>query len=270
VFRQLWSSIYVNFIFYRRNRLLLVIVLLLGFVFLTSLIPSLLFETSTQRFGIVKTIFEFLNYFLFLFAAALGLLSASTHLRDRSIKMVATKPLPTELWLLSHFISAGLVFLVLATAAFFLGCGMLAVWEIPFQGGLVYHSIGSICSCMVLFSYLTFLSLLVHPAIAGLIVLILQEQMFYQLSLLAASGQHLVDSSFYGAALGGIQKFLYFVYTVLPVFSPFPDAVARIEASYRMESGDGLYLLGTVAYATVLALLMYLLSLSVLRRRRLV
>lgn len=266
--RRLLVGIQVNLTFYRRNRLLLVVAVLLGFIFIISLIPSFLFETSTQRFAIVTTIFQPLDFFFFLFAAALGLVAVSTHLRDRSIKMVATKPLPPELWLLSHFLSACVLFLGLATSGLLLAGSLLLVWGIPLQTGLVYLSVVTVCKCSILYAYLTFLTTLVHPAVAGLIVLILQEQTFYQLSLFAASGQRLVESGVYRVLLGAAEQALYACYSILPIYTPFPQTVARIEASYRLASGDVWSLLWTIAYTLVLAALLYLLSLAALRRRR--
>lgn len=268
--RQLLASIRVNLTFYRRNRLLLVVAVLLSFMFIISLIPSLLFETSTQRFVVITTILEPLNFFFFLFAGALGLVAVSSHLRDRSIKMVATKPLPPELWLLSHVVSASVLFAGLAGCALILAGGLLLFWEIPFQTGLVYLSVLTVCRCSIVYGYLTFLTTLVHPAVAGLIVVVLQQDTFYHLSLLAASGQRIVESGLYQALLGSVKQVLYMCYLVLPIYTPFPEEVGRIEASYRLESGDVRFLLWSVAYTLALTALLYFLSIAALRRRRLI
>ena len=268
--RQLLTCVRVNLLFYRRNRLLLLAAIVLLFIFLVSVIPSLLFETSNQRFSLVSHVFQSLNEYLFLFAAALGLLAVSSHLRDRSIKMVVTKPLPPEMWLLSHFLSAALMFVALAAGAVALSAALLWGWGIPFQAGLLYLAGVTVASCLIVFSYLTFLSSVMHPAVAGLVALTLQEATFRALSELAASGGGVVAGPIYKALLAAIQQGLYFVYAVLPSYVPFPEAVARVQASYRVETGDLGTLLLCLVYSLVLSALLFLLAVAALRRRRLI
>src|SRR2546429_1744369 len=116
--RLLWTNIRVNLKFYLRNRLLTVLALAL--IFMTGLfaIPSLLVITTGQKLAVVKQIVTQLSFFGTTFTALLGLLTVSHHLHNRSLKMVITKPCPLEVWLLAHFLSAGLVAAGLYTAVF--------------------------------------------------------------------------------------------------------------------------------------------------------
>lgn len=268
VLRQLGANVRAHLLFYRRNRLLVLIAILLAFVFLMTLVPSLLFRSSSQRFEIVKTIFETLNFFLFLFAAALGLLGVWSHLRDRSIKMVMTKPVPPELWLLSHFAAAGAVMIVLVAGNVLLTTGLFLLWDVPVQDGIVFLGLSSICRCLILFAYLTFLSVLMHPAVAGVVVLLLQQETFYQLALLTSSAREFVEAGVYRALLGAIRHGLVFVYKVLPVYEPYPETVHRIGSSFRLADGDLSTLGLTLLYTLAIAGLFYLLAVAALRRRR--
>ena len=268
--RQLAVNVRAHLVFYRRNRLLVLIAILLGFIFLMTLVPSLFFRSSSQRFEIAKMIFETLNAFVFLFAAALGLLGAWSHLRDRSIKMVMTKPVPPELWLLSHFVAAGLVMVALVAFNLLLTTGLFLLWGIPLQNGLAYLGLAAVCRCLILYAYLTFLSVLMHPAIAGVVVLLMQQETFYQLALLASSARQLAENALYQGLLGAVRHGLLFVYKVLPAYDPYPVALGRISSSFRVEAGDLATLGLTVLYSLTVSALLYLLAVASLRRRRFV
>lgn len=268
--RQLWSCTRANLLFYRRNRLLWLIAIVLGFSFLVTLVPALFFQSSSQRFEIAKIVFEYLNFFFFLFAAALGLVSVSSHLRDRSIKMVATKPVRPELWLASHFVAAAIVFSCLVLGNLAITSLLFLVWSIPPQGGLVLLAATTVCRCMILFSFLTFLSVLMHPVLAGVLALFLQDGTFYQLSTLAASAEGMTNTGWYKATLAAIKYLLLIAYKVLPVYSPHAEDFASVASSLRIESGHLLPFLWTSLYATVFSVLLYLLTVTTLRKRRLI
>jgi ABC-type transport system involved in multi-copper enzyme maturation permease subunit len=115
------ANILADFAFFRRSRLLLAFMLL--FLLLTGLqsLPPLFANSGVQSFNALQQIFSELNGFLLVLCACLGLFIISSHLRNRSLKMVFTKPCPPALWLLSAFLSAVIVslllnFVVLASA----------------------------------------------------------------------------------------------------------------------------------------------------------
>jgi ABC-type transport system involved in multi-copper enzyme maturation permease subunit len=257
-------------LFYRRNRLLWLIAIVLIFSFLVTLVPALFLRTSSQRFEIVKMIFDYLNYFYFLFAAALGLVSVSSHLRDRSIKMVMTKPVRPEIWLGSHFVAAALVFIGLVVINLMVTSTLMLVWRIPLQSGLVMLAATTACRCLILFSFLTFLSALVHPVLAGVLALLFQDGLFYQLSTLTASAQRLAESDIYKSFLAAIKYGLLIIYKVLPVYSPFQAEFSSVEQSLRVESVHLLPFLWTALYAATFSTLLFLLTAWALRNRRLI
>ena len=267
---HLWSSVRTNLLFYRRNRLLWLIAIVLVFSFLVTLVPALFLRTSSQRFEIVKTIFDYLNYFYFLFAAALGLVSVSSHLRDRSIKMVMTKPVRPEVWLGSHFIAAALVFVGLMVVNLLVTSTLMLFWGIPLQSGLIMLAATTVCRCLILFSFLTFLSVLVHPVLAGVLALLFQDGLFYQLSTLTASAQRLAESDIYRSFLAATKYGLLIVYKVLPVYSPFQEEFASVEQSLRVESVHLLPFFWTALYAATFSTLLFLLTVWALRNRRLI
>ncbi len=246
------------------------VAVVLGFSFLVSLIPALFFQSSSQRFEIAKTVFEYWNYFVFLFAAALGLISVSSHLRDRSIKMVATKPVPREIWLASHFMAASIVVVALLAGNLLLTSLLFLAWKIPLQSGLLLLAATTACRCIVLFSFLTFLSVVMHPAMAAVVALVLQDATFYQLGILTASAERMTDLSWYKALLASIKYLLLIAYKLLPVYSPYAEEFAYVASSLRAEASHLAPFLWTGVYTATFAGLLFLLTASVLGRRRLI
>src|SRR2546425_12254030 len=100
------ANVLANFAYFRRSRLLIAFALV--FLLLTGLtsLPTFFINSSVQNFNSLQEIYSTMNVFLLLFAAGLGLFVVSSHLRNRSLKMVFTKPCSPAVWLLSAFISA--------------------------------------------------------------------------------------------------------------------------------------------------------------------
>src|SRR4029079_17409804 len=80
--RQVLAHARVQMRFFRRNRLLLGSSLVIVGLMLLSSVPTLLFTSPGQRFSLVTALYGELLGFLKFFAAGLGLLGVSTHLRS--------------------------------------------------------------------------------------------------------------------------------------------------------------------------------------------
>src|SRR5438046_2078868 len=137
---QLKSCMTVNFKFYWRNRLLLILALIMLFITLISSIPSMLVTTSSDKFTVVQSLFESLGWFSYFLIAALGVITISHHLRNRNLKMVITKPCPIEIWLLANVGSSLLVAIGLYAGVLLVASVLFLAWHIPFQWGLLYLS----------------------------------------------------------------------------------------------------------------------------------
>jgi ABC-type transport system involved in multi-copper enzyme maturation permease subunit len=107
------ANIWADVTFYRRSKLLLAFMLV--FLLMTALqsLPPLFMNSGVQSFNSLQEIVSDLNFFLLVLAAGMGLLVISSHLRNRSLKMVFTKPCPPEMWLLSAYLSAAAMSLFL-------------------------------------------------------------------------------------------------------------------------------------------------------------
>jgi len=265
MFQQIIANIETNLIFYRRNRLLVAaavfIVLMLG---ITTL-PSLFFMSSTKHLDQVRMIVQEIHGFAFVLTAGLGLLLVSQHIRDRSIKMVFTKPCLPETWLLSSFLSAAIVAFVLYAGAFIIAVILSAIWGIPFPSGIIYISINEFFQTLSLMSCVTFLSVIFHPVLAALFIFLFQEQTFYFLKMLLASG---VKTAGENSFLKLLKFFVDVVYMVLPTFNPYAEKTHQIYTTLRGSDANWDYLFPAIAYALTVSALFYFLTVLVLKKKR--
>jgi ABC-type transport system involved in multi-copper enzyme maturation permease subunit len=135
------ANVLANFAYFRRSRLLLAFALV--FMLLTGLssLPTFFGSSGVQNFNSLQEIYSTMNEFLLIFAAGLGLFAVSSHLRNRSLKMVFTKPCSPAVWLLSAFVSTVAVTLLLHLVVLTSGVVLSLVWHLPVRGGLLFISV---------------------------------------------------------------------------------------------------------------------------------
>jgi hypothetical protein len=268
MFQQIIANIETNLIFYRRNRLLVAatifIVLMLG---ITTL-PSLFFMSSSKHLDQVRTIVQNIHAFAFVLTAGLGLLLVSQHLKDRSVKMVFTKPCLPETWLLSSFLSAAIVAFVLYAGAFIIAVILAAIWGIPFPSGIIYMSLNEYFQTISLMAYVTFLSVIFHPVLAALFVVLFQEQTFYYMKMILASGVKAAGEKAILPFVKLLKLFVDAAYMVLPTFNPYADKTHQVYSTLRGSDANWDYLYPSIAYALTVSALFYFLTVLVLKKKR--
>ncbi len=251
--------------FYARSRLLLAVALLMLVMLALSLVPMLLFETATSRFETLRRLYAATSMFAFFFTPILGLLAIATHLRQRNVKMVVTKPCPPEVWLAAVFVSGSLVALVLHALVAATSAALSLAWGVPYQWGFLLLAIEGFLESLVALSFVVALTLLVHPVLAAIVALFFNESLFYELKVLLAGAQ---AGAWRTAVLPG-QVLVDVLYTILPIYDPMGDKGATLRQSMRAETGDWLLLGVSAAYAIVAAAFSFALSSLALRRRTL-
>ena len=263
---QFWVNLTADLRFYRRNRLLLVVGLLFLVITAISATYSLTAGSATSKFDLVRSVFDELNEFAVIFTASLSLFLISSHLRNRNIKMVVTKPCLPETWLAAAFGSA-----VIAAAALFaiiLGAVLLAclAWRIPYQSGFALVSLESFLQAVVVMGYMLLLALLMHPAVAVVAALLFNENTFYgmRFALLTA-----IKTTGGNLLLPVIEKVTYAVYMLLPTFSPYAAKTAQVHESLRGSAEAWKALASIALYALGASALFFFLSVFVLRRKNL-
>lgn len=262
------ANIETNLVFYRRNRLLLAAVIFIVLVMGLTSIPGLLFSSKTQHLELVKSVLHLVTGFATIVTAGLGLMLVSQHIRDRSVKMVFTKPCLPEVWLLSSFLSAALVAAVLFAGSFLIASLLFAIWSIPFQSGVVYIVLNGFFQAVSLMAFATFLSVVLHPVLALFFLLVFREGLFYLLKVFLAAGIKATGDASVTPLLKLIKLFVDAVYMLLPTFSPFESKMTPLFASLRGSDADWTYLVLAIVYAVLLTALFYFLTDYVLKRKR--
>jgi len=259
------ANILANLAFYRRSRLLLAFMLVFLVMAGLESLPPLFAHSGVQSFNALRGVFDDLNGYLLFLAAGLGLFIISAHLRNRSLKMVFTKPCTPAVWLASAFITAVMVALLLnllvLTSAMFLSI----VWRIPVLPGLIFVSAQTFFSCVGLIAYLMLLATIMHPAIAATFALIFNAGMFYSAEFWTRS---VIKSGNSNPLLYLLQRLFHGLYVLLPMLHPFGNKTENIGVSLRVTHGEWKYLVYSFGYALILSAFCYSSALLALQRRK--
>ena len=259
------TNVVAHLAFYRRSRLLLAFLLLFAVLTGLEFVPQLFVPSGVQKFNTLRDILGTLNFFLLLFAAGLGLFIISAHLRNRSLKMVFTKPCPPYVWLGSAFLSAVIVALLLDLIV--LG-GMTALslfWHLPVRTGLLFVSADTFITSIGLAAYLMLLATVLHPAIAAILAIIFNADMFYDGFVWAQSAIRAGNRS---AGLRVLERAFHFLYLAAPILHPFSRQTENIYVSMRVMHDEWKYLLFSLGYSLALSAFCYFIALSALQRKR--
>ena len=130
------ANLVADLIFFRRNRLVVLVAVFIGFIWCSTLIPSLLFMSARDKFQLIKTLIAESQWFVMFFVAALAVMTLSYNFNHRCFKMVITKPCPSEAWLLAHYAAVLLVAAVLYALLLVAAVALFAAWHIPLQWGV--------------------------------------------------------------------------------------------------------------------------------------
>jgi hypothetical protein len=258
------ANLFADLTFYRRSRLLLAFVVV--FLLLTALqsIPPVFMNSGVQSFNSLQQIVADLNFFLLVLAAGMGLLVISSHLRNRSLKMVFTKPCPPGVWLLSAFLSAAAIALFLNLVVLGSTVVLSFIWHLPVRMGLVFVSAETFAVSLGLLSYLMLLAMLMHPAIAAIVALIFNADLFYDFDVWTRAAIRSGNSSL---ALRMLGHLFHGLYLLLPMVYPFDKETQNIHTSLRVMKGEWKYLPFSLGYALALSAFCYCVGLYALRRK---
>lgn len=256
----------VHLKFLARSRVLHGFALLIGAGSALALLPVFFFETTSNRFEMLKYVAHDLHGSAAVITAVIGLVVLWSHRRQRSVKMVATKPSSFEGWIASVFTSAAIVGLVVHALVASLTFGLSLYWEVPYQLGFLYLALDRYCESLIALGLLTGLSTICHPIIATIGLLLFNEATFRLLGTMIA-----------GVAAAGVpvpllpawQALFSTLYYLAPTFGPFDAKTDALQQSLRVTSADWQYLAGGAGYALLVCAFAYVMTVAVLRRRQL-
>jgi hypothetical protein len=263
---QVWLHLGVDLKFFRRNRLLVAVAAVFLGMTALSLVGSIVFQSTTGHFETIRAVAGGLHGFTRILTPALGLFLISTHLRNRSLKMVVTKPASPEVWLAAGLLSALVVAAALHVATWLVSVGLSLAWKVPVQAGFGFLALDSFLGATILLAYLSCLAVFLHPVVAVLVVLVLNEGTFYGLMfMLDAATRGLGGNVFFKV----LKEVFTAVYMLLPMSSPLAERSQEVMVSLRVSAGDWTTLLMRAGYALVVLVFFYLMSVIGLRRKNL-
>jgi ABC-type transport system involved in multi-copper enzyme maturation permease subunit len=262
---QLRANFDTDIKYFRRDRILLGAGLLYMVITGLSLIPAIVFVSSTQHFDIIKSLHDSLSTAVTVVVALMGLLFMSSHFRNRSVKMVLTKPCTPETWVAALLLAAAAISLVLHLAVAAITGLLFAAWGLPFQAGLVFVTVDKFLGDLVVLAFVVFLATAMSPVLAAIVAVIANEGVFHALRTIVSAG---LESSA-GTALSALDKILYVAYMAVPSYSFVRHRSEVVFDTWRVQPEDWPTLLYGVAYSCAVVTLFYLLTLIVLRRKSL-
>jgi len=266
--KLLKANIVVNLQFYIRNKLILFLamILLVGFGF--SLVPILAYSSVNERFNNILFIINEMVYFAKIFLAAVALISIWYHTSNKCVKLIFTKPCSPELWVLSHYLSAALVYLVMLIFIFFIYTLLSFIYGVNFQSGVFVWIFVKFVYGMILFSYLLMLSSWFHPVVAFLISTMFSESVFYYLAIMFRNGKDFFDNIIAVTIFNSIGKVFKAVYYTLPDMSPLIEKFDSLNTGLRLPANWITYMIGIFVYTTIFFAFSYSLTVFSLRKKR--
>lgn len=266
MFRDLRLHVWAHLKFFLRNRLVLGLLFAATVFWAIGFIPFLMWESTGGRFERLRYLSSQMHALVWFYGALLALVAMSAHLRDRSTRLVFTRPTRPEVWLVSVFVAAMLVAVVAhgLTAAATLALSL--AWKIPYQAGFAWLALDAAVETAVVVALLSALAVGIHPVIAVAIVFLFGDNITYYLYLMLS-----------GAAQAGAQDgwitagkwIMRALYTVTPMFDPFSTETSAVSASLRVTGRDWMYLAATTVYAALVASFCFFAATLTLRRRTL-
>jgi ABC-type transport system involved in multi-copper enzyme maturation permease subunit len=259
------ANLRADFAYYRRSRLLLAFMLVSLLLTSLSSLPAFFGDSGVQSFNALQEIVSNLNICLMLLSGGVALFVISAHLRNRSLKMVFTKPCKPSVWLASAFLSAVIVAMLLHLIVLLSAVGLSYWWHVPVRPGLVFILTDNLIASICVIAYLTLLASIAHPAVAATFALIFNADMFYAAHEWT---QGALQAGHAGLIMRILDKVFDFLYLALPMVQAFGKQTETIYQSYRVTHGSWKYLAYGLGYAMILSAFCYLTSLYALQRRK--
>lgn len=262
------ANLVAHLIFFRRNRLVVLIGLFLCFIWGTTLIPSLLFISARDKFQLIQMLMSQSHGFITVFVAALAVMALHYNFNQRCFKMVITKPCPPEVWLLALYVAVMLVAAVLFTLVLVAAVVLFLAWHIPLQWGVFYVVGAAFLQVMTIVAVLSFLVTVIHPFLAIILMALASESTFYGLLIMLSAAISHATAPWAKFWYGAANVVVYGLYLIVPSYSLFEKKVAKVQSSLRMGWGDLQWLGLSLLYTILISALFFALSSLALRRRR--
>lgn len=267
--RQILANIKTNLKFYARNALLWFLIIIFFFYGGITIFFSTIYSSETLKFRNIQTIVSLLIQYCFIIISILGMLTLFSHIRNRSLKLVFTKPCSPENWFLSLYLSIFLVGGVCFFLILIISYLLFLVWKIPFQTGIFYILIYNFVMACIYSFFLCFLTIFLHPLLSIFFALAFNENSFYEILIFIRAAIKNVTNPSYLFWLKVSEKLLHFIYMVLPA-SFFKEEKFKITQRWIATGKDFAHLGIVVLYGFVISSLFYFLSCYLIKKKRII
>ncbi|MFB6357303.1 MAG: hypothetical protein ABEJ65_12420, partial [bacterium] len=267
--KQLKACVRANLQFYRRNNLLVIFMYVLMFIVIASMVPSLFNLSNTKSFSMIKRFMTTLNGAVYYFTVAVGLLTLSAPIRKRSLKLVLTKPCKLWTWILSHYVAVLGLSALLYAGISLLGSALFLMSGLPLQDGLLFVPLDYFCRTAIVFSVTLFLTSFIHPLIAVVFIVFLNDSILYKPLLFIKAGLQSMEPSSWRTSLQGLKYVVQGLYLMMPNYAPFSRKTKGIYKSFNVPTESWIYLAGSLAYALIVGAFCFLLIHAILNYRNL-
>jgi hypothetical protein len=250
--------------FYVRNRLLLGFALIVLALWTLGLVPFFLMVSSGDRFDTLRTLSGQIRSYAWFYTAALGLFALWSHVSNRSVTLVFTRPGAPEIWLGSIFLSVFLVALAVQAVGVAVTFVLSVAWDIPYQAGFLWLTLDSLLETVIVVSALTALASAIHPVIALLVFIVFNEDLLFSLDTMLLGA---IDAWGPSPILSVIERGVRAIQVTVPWLDPFASQTGAVESSLRVTPSDWGYLAATAGYAAATFVFFFLFADYFLRRR---
>jgi hypothetical protein len=261
---RLWLHVGSHLRLFRRSRIVLAVGLVIVGFWALGVLPFLFNGTAGNRFNLLKQVSAQLATLGWVLSAGLGLFVTSTHLRNKSLQVILTRPGSPQIWLASVFLAALLVAAATQFAGALITFALSLIWDVPYQVGFLYLAIDSVFEAAIIIAVLTTLGAVVHPVVALLAVVLFNEGTFaalrFGLSMMTAQNHG-------GAFVAAVKAVVVAIHEALPMLDPFATQTGDVAQSLRVSGRAWGFLAATAAYSLAVTTICFLVSDLALRRR---
>lgn len=261
---RLWLHVGSHLRFYRRSRIVLAVgLVILGFWVLGT-VPVFFEGTTGNRFNQLRQVAAQLTGLGWFLSAGLGLYVTSSHLRNKSVQVILTRPGSPQIWLASIFLSSLIIAAAMQAAGAVVTLALSLIWGVPYQIGFLYLAIDGVFEAAIIIAFLTTLGAVAHPVVAVLLAALFNEGTFaamrFGTSIMEAQGLG-------GGLMSAIKAVVVGIHEALPMLDPFARQTSDVTASLRVNASDWAYLAATALYSLTVTAVCFLLSDLALKRR---
>jgi hypothetical protein len=261
---RLWLHVGSHLRLLRRSRIVFAVGLVIVAFWTLALLPLFFGATDGNRFNQLRSVAQMLGVLGWFLSAGLGLFVTSTHLRNKSVQVILTRPGSPQIWLASIFLAALVVAAATQLAGALVTFALSLIWGVPYQVGFLYLAIDGIFEAAIAIAILTTLGAAVHPVVALLAAAFFNETTFEGLRF----GVSLEVAQGHGGTFMTVTKALVVgIHEVLPMLDPFDVQTRDVTQSLRVDARAWGYLGATGLYSLAVTTACFLLSDLALRRR---